>query len=129
MTQPAEITQFIFGQPLSELVDEIRAFGARANHADVAAQNIKELRKLIDARPPEKPTDAGNPSVTLRRPDRPTIRFGINYHTAKFQQHEPAAVEPDAFLPIEDGTKTVPFDCESRDCHKGHCKNDNGTGN
>ena len=71
---------------IGELIDEIRAFGSWANHAHVAAQNIKELRQLIDARATDKPTDTSNPDVTFRRPDRSTIRFGIKHHAAEFQQ-------------------------------------------
>lgn len=65
---------------------------------------------------------ASNPDVTFRRPDRSTIRFGIKYHAAEFQQHEAMAVEPHAFLPVEDGTETIQLDRERNDCHKRQCK-------
>ena len=71
-----------------------------------------------------KPADTSNPDVTFRRPDRSTTRFGVKYHTAKFEQHEATAVEPHAFLPVEDGTETVRLDRERNDCHTGQCKND-----
>jgi hypothetical protein len=82
------------GDQFGKLVDEIGAFGPRANQAHVAAQNIKELRQLIDARATDKPADTSNPEVTFRRPDWSTIRFGIKHHAAEFQQHEVTAVEP-----------------------------------
>jgi len=101
-----------------ELVDEILAFGPRANHAHVAAQNIKELRQLIDARATDKPADTSNPDVTFRRPDWSTIQFGIKYHATEFLQHKATPVKSHAFLPVEDGTETIRLDRERNDCHK-----------
>ena len=38
------------------------------------------------------------------------------------------AVEPHAFLPVEDGTEPIQLDRERNDCHTGQCKNDKRAG-
>src|SRR5262245_58415068 len=87
---------------LAQLLDEEGAFGARADEAHLAAQDVDELRNLVNAGFANEGADAGNSGIATLRPLRPSVLFGVLPHRAKLDDLEDAPVLADPFLRVKD---------------------------
>ncbi len=91
----------IIAQMLFQILDELAAFGARADEAHFALQHGPGLRQFVDpqfAQPIAKPGDA---RIVLFRPDRLSIDFRIGPHGAQLHDPEFLAEQADTLLPVE----------------------------
>src|SRR5271165_389985 len=88
---------------------------ARANQAHIAAQDVPQLRQLVQARLPQKASDPGNAGIVLQLViafpflaqvlTLPQVFFqsaiGIENHGAKFPSGKELSAMPNAFLSIK----------------------------
>ena len=81
------------------MLGEAGALGAGADQAHVAAEDVEELRQLVDALGADEGTDAGDAGVSFGGPAG-TGGLGIDPHAAELQQREDLAVQADALLAI-----------------------------
>ena len=98
------------------LFGDLRAFGARADHAHVPFQNVPELGKLVEPTFADPAADRRDPVVVLAgRETRHTVLFGVDAHRAEFENLELPPVLGQADLAVEDGAAVVKFDAERGD--------------
>jgi hypothetical protein len=90
------------------------------DEAQIALEDVPELRQLIDAPSPQEPA---NPSHTLSWGKNPTIRAALGAHGSKLDDLEWPLVSTDSDLPKEDWT---PHASPDRHRHDGEhwCKRD-----
>src|SRR5437016_820651 len=114
--------------------DFVRNGRAWADDAHVAAQDVEELRQLIEARPSQdmpQPRHAPIRAQLVRRPLTVSlIRIGLplnvpflkltvlgivdaGVHCAKFEEQKNAAIHSDALLPIENRTPRIQLNQQS----------------
>src|SRR5262249_18939203 len=98
----------------AELLDKYGTLRARADQAHVTAQDVDELRQLVETGAAEKCSQARAPRIVLPRPYGPRLLLGIYAHAAKLEHLEGAAVKPAALLAIEDrlGTRELDQRCD-----------------
>src|SRR3974377_52059 len=86
---------------LQEASDKVGPFGAGSDHAHIAAQNVKELRNLVEARlPPETPhpcTAGGG----LDRPSAVAFANCVDPHGTEFIHQKRSSVQTDPLLAEE----------------------------
>src|SRR4029079_10407627 len=92
---------FIERNLLGELVDEKRPFRPRPDETHIAAQDVPQLRKLVETCLTDETADACHPTVLRACPDGRAL-FGILAHRAKLVQGEEPSVFSNAFLAVED---------------------------
>src|SRR5262245_25848803 len=85
---------------LLQLGDELRTFGPGTDQTHFTAADIDELRQLIEPRLANQLTDAGDPRITLLRPDG-AVLLRIDPHRTELDDLERHAVQPDSFLRVE----------------------------
>ena len=71
------VTQHVLRDPVLELLDEVRPLGTRADDRHVAAQDVPELRQLVEVEPAQPAADRRAPRVVVARPDRAGVVFGV----------------------------------------------------
>ena len=83
---------------LPELLHEECQLWAGTNYTHVAFHDVDELRKLVEACPPEDPADRCNPTVAPL--GVPSIRFSriVYVHCSKLEHREASAVQTYSFL-------------------------------
>src|SRR5262249_14982242 len=102
---------------LAQLLDEERAFGARADETHLAAQNIDELWDLVNAGFADESADAGDARVATLRPLRLAVFFGVLPHRAGLDDLEDAPIFADPLLHVKDRARRFQLDrdrCENR---------------
>lgn len=97
------VADLIVGMFFAKLVREFRALGTRADETHLAAKNIPELRKLVEAESPQIRSDWGASWVVRHGPDRAKVALGVLLHGSELNDGEPAPSEANASLPVEDG--------------------------
>ena len=95
------VAQHVLRNAVLELLDEVRALGARADDRHVAPEDVPELRQLVEVRPPEEAAERRHARVVLARPDRAGLALGVVQHRAELDDRERLAVEAHALLPVE----------------------------
>jgi hypothetical protein len=90
--RPEAPTQIVRGTAPTEPRDVVRRQGAGPDEAHVAAQDVRELRQLVQARRPKPSTDACDFAVA---------------HGTKFVDPEWPAVPSDTRLQEQDGAAVV----------------------
>src|SRR5262249_18311987 len=109
---------------LVELLDKIRALGARPDKAHLAAQNVDELRDLVDAGPADEISYPGDTRIAFLRPLRRAILLGVLPHRTELDDLECAPVLAHSLLRIKDRSRRFEFDGESDDNRNGERKKD-----
>ena len=89
------------------LLDLIAKCRARADHAHVPAQDVPELRQLVDRRAAEDAADARDAPVALVDGIAGTDALGADDHRAELQHVEVDAVLADAGLPVQHGAAVL----------------------
>src|SRR5205807_3080837 len=97
------MAEHVPGHPPAELLDEARALGTRADEAHLTAQDVPELRKLVEAEAPEERPEPRAPRVVRPRPDGAGLALGIHAHRAELEHLEAPAVQTHPLLAVEDG--------------------------
>src|SRR5213596_762094 len=97
------VAEHVPGHPAAELLDEARALGARADEAHLTAQDVPELRQLVQAEAPEERPEPRAPRVVRPRPDGAGLALGVHAHRAELEHLEGAPVQPHPLLAVEDG--------------------------
>ena len=84
------------------LLDLVAQRRTRPDDAHVAAQDVPELRQLVDRRSPENAPDAGDPAVALVDRIAGADAFGAYDHRAQLQHLEVDAVLAHASLAVDE---------------------------
>src|SRR4051794_9311646 len=110
--------------PLSRrvLLDLVRERGARADEAHVAADDIPELRDLVERQSPQRTTDPRDAWIALVHGVARSFTLGPDSHRAQLDELEVSAAQADSALPIEDRAPVVELDRNSgrRECGAGN---------
>src|SRR5205085_4283894 len=89
--------------------DEDGAFGSRPDEAHIAANDVDELRQLVNAQLAYEATDARDARIILTRPDR-AVLFGVGAHRAKLDHPENVVVQSEALLCVENRPARIELD-------------------
>src|SRR5687768_12459510 len=104
-----QMALFVVRNLLGELGHKVRALRPRADETHFAAQDVPELRNLVDARFAQDATDARRAIVAFTGPHR-TVRFRVYSHRTKLEQGKRPAVLADSLLLVKDWTTRVELD-------------------
>ncbi len=100
-----DVAREVVRDGVGELVDVVRAFGARADEAHVAAEDVPILGQFVEVPAAHEGADAEEAGVVARRALlRGVGRGGVGGHAAEFVEREGEVVGADAGLTKEDGT-------------------------
>src|SRR5690349_19907762 len=91
---------FVIGDLFSQLRDEMRPLGSRADEIHLALENVPELRDLVDANHANDTADARPAIIAFLRPNQ-SFFLDVNAHRAEFGQDKRATVFTDAMLLVE----------------------------
>ena len=94
------------------LLDLVAQRRPRADHAHVAADDVPELRQLVDRGAAEEAADARDPAVALVDRVAGALLLRADDHRPQLQQLEVGAVLADARLPEEHRAAAVELDGE-----------------
>src|SRR5688572_6556223 len=94
---------------MRELGHEVRTLGTRTDETHLAAQDVPELRNLVDANLAYDATDARRAVVAFAGPHR-TVCFSVSSHRTKLDQRERPPVLAHAILLVKDWTTGVELD-------------------
>ena len=97
------VTGVILFELRGELVDIERPFGARADDAHVAFEDVKELWNFIEAGVTQESADSCTARVVANGPTRPGLFARCHPHRAELIHLKDLALEADAFLREKDG--------------------------
>ena len=111
---------------VGELLDEVRLLRPRADHRQFAAQDVEDLRQLIQMGPPEQVAERGDAQVLLLGPAG-RLRRGALTHGAELQDLEGGSVTPGAGLAIEQRTAVAEKITEHHD-RRQHDEDDKSDG-
>src|SRR5687768_74527 len=110
------------------LLDLVAQRRPRPDDAHVAAQDVPELRQLVDRRPPQDPPDAGDAAVSVVHRIAGAHALRTDDHGAQLEHVEVGAVLPDAGLPVEDRAAVLELDRERRETEKRAREHEPSTG-
>ena len=102
------------GELALQLDDDLGALRPRADEGHVAANDVPELRQLVDVRASQDPADAGDPVVVRLRP-LGAVALGVDAHAAELVDREAAAALAKSPLGIEDRATVVELDRDRGD--------------
>src|SRR5437868_8319362 len=85
----------------------------------MAAQDVDDLRHLVEMSLPQEPSEGSDTRVIFGRPLRCEDRVGYGPHRAELEDLETSAVLPDSFLSVEQRPSIGHdiADCHQRDSH------------
>src|SRR3569832_1648406 len=87
---------------LLQILDELRAFGARADEAHLALEHAPALRQFVDPRLADETTDAGDARVVLLRPHHLAADLNILAHRTQLNAVEALTKQTNTTLAVED---------------------------
>lgn len=86
----------------SEFAGEFGPFGPRSDQTHIAAQDIPELRKLIDTETTQIESEPRASRVAGNGPNRAEFALRLHMHRSEFDNRETAAFESHPNLAVED---------------------------
>ena len=99
-----EVAREIVGDFAGEAVNVMRAFGAGADEAEIAAEDVPELGEFVEIPAAQEGADAEEAGVVARGADGEVVGGGgVGAHAAQFPESERTAVGTDASLPEQHG--------------------------
>ncbi len=110
-----DVSPHVAADVVFELFDEEGAFGARADEAHFAFEDVPELWEFVYVEAAEEGADGGAAGVVGGGPDGAGLGFGVYAHGAEFVEGEDAAFFAAALLFVEDGAGGAAFDGEGGD--------------
>jgi len=98
-----DVARLIVGDSVREVIDVVRAFGARADEAHVAAEDVPILGEFVEVPAAHEGAEAEEAGVVARGALLGGVgRGGVGGHAAEFVEGEGAVVRADADLAEED---------------------------
>src|SRR5581483_11571633 len=94
---------------LLELLHENRPLGARTDHRHVAAQDVEELRQLVERGAADEFADLRHARVADRR-EASAVLLRVGAHRAELEDLERLAAAPDPLLAVEHGAAVLERD-------------------
>ena len=104
---PLVVIRIFFGK----FEGELGALGPRPHKTHITAQDVPELRKLVQAGTAEVVTNAGASRIARYRPNRPEIALRLFTHGSEFENRKPPALQPDPCLTVKNGPAIGHPDC------------------
>src|SRR5439155_14790459 len=95
---------------LGKRADKRGPLGSRTDEAHLPAQDIDQLRQLVNARMAHESPHRGNARIVDARPGRPPVLFGVLGHAPELEQREFVPMPSDPFLPVNDRGATIKCD-------------------
>jgi hypothetical protein len=93
-------------------IDLVPQRRARADQRHVPANDVPELRQLVERQLPEGATDARDACITAVDGKAGSLALRADDHRPELQELEVAATLADAHLPVEDGPPVLELDAE-----------------
>jgi len=103
-TRPDKMANVVAGMFLPEVAREFGTFGSGSDKTHVAAQNVPELRKFVEAEPAKIMAHAGAARVVRDRPDSAEMALRIRIHATEFNDRKTVTIQADASLAIKYGS-------------------------
>ena len=94
------------------LLDLVAQCGTWPDDAHVAAQDVPELRELVDRRSPQNAPDSCDPAIALVDRIAGPDAFRTDDHRAQLDHLEVGAILAHASLPVDDGAAILELDRE-----------------
>jgi hypothetical protein len=101
--------------PVVVLLDLVAERRPRADAAHLAADDVPELRQLVERELPQQPPAARDARVPVVHREAGAHRLGPDDHRAQLEELEVGAVAADAGLPVEDRPAVLQLDREGRE--------------
>src|SRR5881275_2289653 len=98
--------------PLVVLLDLVAQRRTRADDRHVAADDVPELRQLVEAQPSEDTPALRDARVAAVDGEPGSLLLGADHHGAQLQELEVGAASADADLLVEDGPAVLELDRE-----------------
>lgn len=98
------VTGVVVGDVVFEVLDEFGAFGAGADEAHFAFEDVPELGDFVDVVFAHEGADAEAAGVVFLAPLGAFAGFGVEFHGADLEDVEGFADDAGAALAVEDGT-------------------------
>src|SRR5688572_26271859 len=96
------VPEHVLREAVLELLDEIRTFRPRADERHVTAEDVPQLRQLVEVDAAEELPHRRASRVIVARPHRTAFVFGPFVHRPELVDDERLAIEPHTLLPVED---------------------------
>lgn len=109
----------VLGVLCGELLNEVRALGARADEAHVAVEDVPYLRQLIEAGGADEGADARDARVVVGRELRAGVFLGVDAHRAELVDFIGPAEAAGADLAVECRAVVLKLDGEGDERHEG----------
>ena len=93
--------EHVFGESISEILDEHWPFWTRADKAHLPLQDIDELREFIDAELSQEPSHLSYPRIIVCAHHRTCHFFSITHHSTKFMHDELSPIQSHSLLMVE----------------------------
>ena len=90
----------------------------RPDHAHVAAQDVPQLRELVERQASQDPAGSGDPSVSLVDGEAGALVLRADHHRPQLHQVEVDAVLADPPLPVQHGASVLELDRERSRCEQ-----------
>ena len=97
------------------LLDLVAERRARPDHRHVAANDVPELRKLVDAQPPQQTARARDASIALVDGEAGPLLLGADHHRPQLQQLEVGPVAAHPGLAVEHRPAVLQLHRQRRD--------------
>src|SRR6266516_2789896 len=94
--------------------DLIRERGAWADEAHVPAEDVPQLRQLVDGKPPQQTAGTRDARIALVDGEAGALVLRPDLHRPQLHELELRSVQADAPLSVEDGPAVVELDRECR---------------
>src|SRR5438128_8728669 len=116
--RPHLVTQVVVGDHRRERRDVFRHLRPWADEAHVAAQDVDELRDLVEAIAPEHGAQPRDAAAVVAQ-DGVRLARVEDAHGAELDETEEPAVKADTLLDEEDGAAALQLDAEGHHGHEG----------
>lgn len=118
----------VLGILRGELLDEVRALGARADEAHVAVEDVPDLRQLVEAGGADEGADARDARVVVGRELRAGVLLGVDAHRAEFVDLVGLTKTASANLAVESWAAVLELDSDGNRHHEGQCNDEGDAG-
>ena len=118
----------VLGVSLGELLDEVRALGARPDEAHVAVEDVPDLRQLVEAGGADEGADARDARVVVSRELRAGVLLGVDAHRAELVDLVGLAEAAGADLAVEGRAAVLELDGEGDGDHERQGKDEGDAG-
>jgi len=84
-----------------KIADQFRPFRARADETHFTANDVVQLRQLVQVSEAKQSAESRHAGIVAVRPDRPGLTFAIENHRSEFVNPIPSSVPAQPYLGIE----------------------------